>query len=222
MKLNNKTLERLSPLNRIIVAAIAAFVIIILFRNQRKPPEEMVVLAWVSFSVVFLMLSWVVIFSSSPAFINKKADKEDGSRIFVFVMIIIAAVASFIAVVLLIISGKQSNSGIRPAEFLILAVGCMLLSWAMVHTVFTFHYAYLFYKEDQRKGLDFPGDAKPDYLDFAYLSFGVGSTFQVADVAIQAKNIRRTVLFHSIISFLINTFVVALSINIIAGITQGT
>ena len=100
----------------------------------------------------------------------------------------------------------------------LIAVGSMISSWALVHTLYTFHYAHLYYKTKGGKGLDYPGDEKPDYLDFAYFSFVMGCTFQVSDVEISSKEIRRVALFHGLLSFALNTFVVALTINIIAGL----
>ena len=94
----------------------------------------------------------------------------------------------------------------------------------MVHTTFTFQYAHLFYsdhKDDPNKhaeGLDFPSDKHPNYVDFAYFSFVLGMTFQVSDVQISAKGIRRIALVHGLLSFGLNTFVVALTINVIAGL----
>jgi uncharacterized membrane protein len=67
-------------------------------------------------------------------------------------------------------------------------------------------------------GLEFPGDDEPDYLDFAYFSFVIGMTFQVSDVQITSKRIRRLSLMHAILSFAFNTIIVALSINIISGL----
>lgn len=97
----------------------------------------------------------------------------------------------------------------------------MLLSWILVHTVFVFHYAHLYYKGDKiKKPLDFPGDEQPDYMDFAYFAFVLGCTFQVSDVEITDKKLRKVALFHGLLSFALNTFVIALSINIISGLVH--
>jgi len=97
------------------------------------------------------------------------------------------------------------------------------VSWVLVHTLFTFHYANMYYfklndhKSDEAS-LIFPGKAKPDYLDFAYFSFVIGMTFQVSDVEIASQRIRRIALIHGLLSFTLNTFVVALTINLIAAL----
>ena len=94
----------------------------------------------------------------------------------------------------------------------------------MVHTIFTFHYAHMYYDNDidqKAKPLTFPDDDDPDYLDFAYHAFCVGSTFQVSDVQTNSKAIRRITFLHGIISFSLNTFVVALMINVLGGLVNG-
>ena len=106
------------------------------------------------------------------------------------------------------------------------AVSNMLLSWVLVHTTFCFHYAHLYYDDSKDSteihagGLDFPEEKKPDYIDFVYFSFIIGMTFQVSDVAITSRTIRRLALLHGLISFGLNTFVVALTINLIAGLRR--
>jgi uncharacterized membrane protein len=94
----------------------------------------------------------------------------------------------------------------------------------MVHTTFCFHYAHLYYDDADEDteifagGLDFPNEKTPDYMDFVYFSFGIGMSFQVSDVDITSKTIRRLVLLHGLLAFGLNTFVVALTINLIAGL----
>ena len=99
-----------------------------------------------------------------------------------------------------------------------------MTSWIMLHTIFTFHYAHLYYSKIKGdpavSGLDFPSEKNPDYIDFVYFSFIIGMTFQVSDVTINSRIIRRTVLAHSLLAFALNTFVVALTINLIAGLTK--
>lgn len=94
----------------------------------------------------------------------------------------------------------------------------------MVHTIYIFHYAHKYYDTEVKHenkiigGLEFPGNEEPDYLDFAYFSFGLGCTFQVSDISVTSKKIRRIALIHGLLSFALNTFVVALTINLIAGL----
>jgi uncharacterized membrane protein len=106
-----------------------------------------------------------------------------------------------------------------------IAVAGMLFSWVLIHTGFTLRYAHIFYGDHKTKpnthagGLNFPGDTMPDYLDFAYFSFVLGMTFQVSDIQITSKRFRRLALLHGLISFSFDTTMIALTINILAGIS---
>ena len=105
--------------------------------------------------------------------------------------------------------GMQEQKGSAVVRSLIpiaighaLAIGTVVLSWAFTHTIFALHYAHGFYGEHLRKsGLKFPGEGQPDYWDFIYFAFVIGMTFQVSDVAITNKSIRRTVVAHGALSF---------------------
>jgi uncharacterized membrane protein len=109
---------------------------------------------------------------------------------------------------------------------IIVAIAGMLLSWFLVHTFFALRYAHLFYGDHKTKpdihagGLIFPSEQHPDYLDFAYFSFVLGMTFQVSDVQVTSKQLRRVAMLHGILSFGFNTFIVALTINVIAGMMK--
>ncbi len=89
-----------------------------------------------------------------------------------------------------------------------------------MNTIFALHYAHEFYGDwgGKGSGLDFPGTREPDYWDFFYFAFVIGMTFQVSDVQITSRRIRRLALFHALIAFAFNTAIVALSINIISGL----
>ncbi|PTT03492.1 DUF1345 domain-containing protein, partial [Flavobacterium sp. HMWF030] len=100
----------------------------------------------------------------------------------------------------------------------------VVLSWLLLHTTFTIRYAHFYHDHNELNtgssigGIEFPGKSKPDYLDFAYFSFVIGMTFQVSDVVITSKTVRRFALMHSLISFLFNTIIVALTISAISNL----
>ncbi|GAB3421611.1 DUF1345 domain-containing protein [Niabella aquatica] len=171
-------------------------------------------LSWTSFAIIYIICCWVVVMDTPVKRIKNIADKEDGSKVFVFSMILLTCIASFCAVFFIVVSQKEKNM-----LLLIITMAGMLISWFLVHTVFLFHYAHLYYKSIKiKRSLEFPGNEDPDYLDFAYFSIVMGCTFQVSDVSITDKTLRRVALFHGLLSFLLNTFVIALSINIISGL----
>jgi len=160
-----------------------------------------------------IILVWSMMAVSSHAQLQRRADKEDVGAVVVLALTIAAAVASFVAI------GAELHGIKDLAEGkwgrLALAGGTILLSWVFVHTMFALHYAHDYYAgEDDRGGLKFPGDAKPDYLDFLYFAFNLGAAAQTSDVMIEAARTRRFVLAHTILSFLFNTTILALAINV--------
>jgi len=212
---------RLRPIHRLLIAAIAAFITYFLLRKRIPDPLVMVMVLWDVFCVAILINAWIVFFTCSPARIRKIASKEDGSRALVFIIVLFSSMASMVIVLSLILS---KISAPERSLYLGVAIGGMLLSWIMVHTTFCFHYAYMYYGDDDVQpgthaaGLEFPEEKAPDYLDFAYFSFVIGMTFQVSDVVITSRDIRRQVLVHGLLAFALNTFVVALTVNLIAGL----
>lgn len=186
-------------------------------------------LTWLSYCLVSILMSWVTILSSHPAEVKKEVYAQDSSRTLIFLFTLTAAFASLFAILILLQSSSQTSSQANLDGHILLSLACVISSWWLVHTIFTMRYAHLYYrslrKEDKgevRKsaGLDFPDDDQPDYLDFTYFSFVLGMTFQVSDVTITSKEIRRLVLVHSLLSFAFNTVIVAFSINIVSGLIQ--
>jgi uncharacterized membrane protein len=102
---------------------------------------------------------------------------------------------------------------------LVVSVLSVILSWLFLNVMFAIHYAHGYYGDigEKHRGLDFPDTPEPDYWDFAYFSIVVGMTFQVSDVQITSKYLRRVVLMHSVIAFFFNVFIIAVTVNIVAG-----
>jgi uncharacterized membrane protein len=172
------------------------------------------------FNLAMLIMSWITFFTTPYHELRQQAKEQDGSRIFIFIILLISALGSMLSVGLLLVN--KSKHDIQGFE-LGIAVAGMIFSWLLVHTVFTYRYAHVYYADDGTevqtdiKGLEFPDDDKPDFLDFAYFSFVMGMTFQVSDVVITEKRLRRLALLHGLISFFYNTIIIALTINILAG-----
>ncbi|QQD13053.1 DUF1345 domain-containing protein [Sphingobacterium sp. UDSM-2020] len=175
------------------------------------------ILFWITFSLSYSAVSWFIFYQMPVNRIVRKAASEDGSRLFVSIFILMASFACLFAVLLIIITDNTTD--MPKGASISICVLSMMSSWFLVHTTYVFHYAHLYYADGATgKGLDFPGDEKPDYMDFAYFSFVLGCTFQVSDIEVSSRKIRRVVLFHGLLAFALNTFVVALTINIISGL----
>lgn len=163
--------------------------------------------------IVHLVLVWSMMGLSSHADLQRRADKEDVGAVFVLALTMGAALASLVAIGAELHAVKELAAG--TGRRLGLAAATILLSWLFVHTMFALHYAHDYYAgESDREGLRFPGDRKPDYWDFLYFSFNMGAASQTSDVVVEAFRMRRFVLAHTILSFLFNTTILALAINV--------
>jgi len=215
---------KMHPLTRLFISFGLAILPFAFLYDQNISILLLSMTSWIVFTLTFLTCSWIVIVQRSVPQIRKKAKEDDGSVAFVFFMVLISSFAGILTVLLIIIS---KDSAIRHSLlFLPTCILGLILSWVMVHTIYIFHYAHKFYDSKLKSeaeiigGLNFPGNEDPDYLDFAYFSFGLGCTFQVSDISVTSRKIRRITLFHGLLSFVLNTFVVALTINLIAGLSQ--
>lgn len=221
--MQNKHITGLHPLQRIAVGIVLSGIVYLFTRHMPISGLFRFLLLWNVFAFTYCALCWIIFFSRSDTQIREVARREDGSRMLVFIMILLACFASMLMVLQLILSKDAKEVGMM--FYLIIAVSGILLSWIMVHTLFTFHYAFLYYDDAAGNpaihagGLEFPeAHARPTYLDFAYFAFVIGMTFQVSDVQINRGKIRQVVLLHGLLSFGLNTFIVALTINLIAGL----
>jgi uncharacterized membrane protein len=170
-------------------------------------------LGWDICIAVYLLLVYAMVVRSGLAHIKRNAVRQDDGRFLILLVTAFGAFASIAAIVFEL--GATQHS----APALTLATVTIALSWAAVHTTFALHYAHEFYRGPKPGGLQFPsGDTHEDadYWDFVYFSFVIGMTAQVSDVGITDKTIRRTATAHGIVSFIYNTALVALMVNIAA------
>jgi len=214
-------INSMDPFHRVGISLVLTIITYFFVRKISYNGLMIGTMLWDVFTLSYVILSWVVFLTSPVHQMKENAAKEDGGRFFVFLVIVISSFASMITVTMLIVSKDTAN--IDKNIYLPVIVSGILLSWIMVHSTFVFHYARLYYDTDDESGkikggLDFPSCENPDYIDFAYFSFIIGMTFQVSDVQISSRSMRRKALVHSLLAFALNTFVVALTINLIAGL----
>jgi uncharacterized membrane protein len=214
---------RMHPLQRIFLSLVITGIGFVFLSRTEINWKIQAVCLWDVFAITYVITSWIVFFTRPMQDIARQANTEDGSRGFVLISVLVSSFAGMFAVLLLMIS--DDDTAVHEAARVLISVLGMLASWTLLHSIFTFHYAHLYYFRDEDKSpegfaLDFPNEEKPDYLDFAYFAFVIGMTFQVSDVQVNSKVTRRTVLAHGLLSFALNTFVVALTINLIAGLKK--
>jgi uncharacterized membrane protein len=197
---------------RTFIAFAVGIVAYLLLPHSLRPVTRLLI-GWDVFAALYLVLVFSIVFSSGTAHIRRNAQLQDDGR---FVILLVTAIGAFASIAAIVFElGARNHS----APELTLAMLTIALSWAAVHTTFALHYAHEYYRGAKPGGLQFPsGDQHEDadYWDFVYFSFVIGMTAQVSDVGITDKIIRRTATAHGIVSFVYNTALVALMVNIAA------
>ncbi|HEY4875462.1 MAG TPA: DUF1345 domain-containing protein [Puia sp.] len=207
--------------NKLIIAfglCLLTFFLLILSGIQMEWITR-IMISWDIFSVALIIMSTVTFFTMKPRQIKLLVKNQDASRSVVFIVVLISTVSSLAGIFLLLLNKEQWLLN-KYIETLIYIFG-VNFSWLLLHIIFTFRYAHLYYANNQPANakclpaLEIHNEPNPDYLDFAYFSFVIGMTFQVSDISIVSRQIRRLALLHGLLSFLFNTVIVALSINVI-------
>src|SRR3954471_11792347 len=176
--------------------------------------------AWDAAGITLLALAWWRISHETSVETRRHAAADDPGRTLVWLLVLLASTVSLFAAGFVM----RRAHGIAPNDtafclLLGLCLTAVATAWALTHTAYALRYAHLYYRDDDdvEGGLEFPGKVDPDGFDFAYFSFTLGMCFQVSDVCITSRNIRRSVLSHALLSFLYNTVVLALALNLMLG-----
>jgi len=219
----SRRISHLESHHRFLVAAVFALAVLAVVHGRWRLPLELIA-GWDAFALAFLTLAWTRMIKAEARVLARLARLAHTSRTLIFVFVLCGAVAS-LAAVGYVLSGAKNAAGAARSAHVVAAIGTVMISWFLVHTIFALYYAYLFYRHTSLAhetapggGLDFPGTEHPDYADFAYFSFIIGMTSQVSDVQISERGIRRWALVHGLVSFAFNAAILALSINIISGL----
>ena len=194
-------------------------------RSRDSVPR--VLAGWNAGGWLYLVLVGTKMWQAEVEGIKREAGIERESRIVVLVVVIFGSIFTMLAPCSLQLMAIKSEHGMDRTLSIGLSVLTILLSWLLIHTVFALYYAHEFHSEAKAEsrgrggGLKFPDDSTPDYLDFLYFSFVVGTTAQTSDVEVTSRAMRRVVMLHGILSFFFNTAVIALAVNLAAQLVQG-
>lgn len=200
--------------NRLLIA-VALGVVAGVLTGVLTAWQAAVLIAWTVTAAIVLVWNLAIIWPADGERTRRLAVEVDDSRAIADVMLLISAVGSLAAVGLVLIKASQA-AGLGKAGYIALAVATVFFSWSLVHLVYTLRYADLYYAEGD--GIDFNDDNEPDYHDFAYFALTIGMTFQVSDTNISSRPIRRAVTRHALLSYLFGAVIVAMSINVVAGL----
>lgn len=209
-----------------LAASVAAGVVVgiacaVLF-PQLKPPT-LLIIAWDTLSTIFIVSMLISMASRGPELIRARAAHDDEGRHTILVLVLVAVAASLGAIVAELSLAKSAH-GLMKWAHILPAFGTVTLSWFIVQLIFAIHYAHEYYGldpcdgEGDSGGLQFPGGEPPDYWDFLHFSIVIGVASQTADIAFTSKPLRRLGTLHSLVAFAFNTAIVALTINLLAGL----
>jgi uncharacterized membrane protein len=212
-------IDRLGAKQRLAVAlviAIAAYAAV----PDSVSWHTRLVASWDGGTLVYLGLAWAIVGRADAKSTRAHALAQDTSGYIIFLFVLGAACASVVAIGFVVATIKGLAFWPK-AWHLALTIAALMSSWLLIQTVFGFHYARRYYRDEKQQdqgsgGLVFPGGADPNYMDFAYYSFVVGMTSQVSDVQVLSPIMRRMTLVHGVLAFIFNIAVLALSINTIA------
>lgn len=205
-------------------AIVGIFVLAVLPETMANHPGTRFLLAWNISALTYLLLIANMVRTSGPELIQKRAIQFLGSQhkssLFVTTMVLTSAIAVFVAIGSQLVLVKDMT-GFNKVGHIALTGMTVLTSWLFTNSLFAIHYAHDFYLGRELKKLDimlFPGTPDPDYWDFLYCALVIGASGQTSDVTFADQRIRRVALLHCSFSFFFNTIVLAMTINIAAGL----
>jgi len=201
-----------------VVVAVAAGLIVGSVLSFGVAWQAASLLGWDATVVVFLAWIWATIGGLDPDQTRVVAVREDPSVPVADTAFVSAGVACLGGVAFVLLKAGNSHGGAK-AFFITIGVASVAFSWAAVHTIFTLRYARIFYS-DTAGGIDFNEDDAPNYIDFAYMAFTVGMTFQVSDTNLTSKQMRATALRHALLSYLFGAVIVGLTINVVGSLLK--
>lgn len=205
-----------------LMLGVAAGLAVGLVSPAALTPTARALLGWDAAIWVYLVLIWIHMALATENDVRTNARREDenaGTVLFIFCA---ATVVSILAIVLEL--GTTKDLGIASKVLHSVITGLTLIgAWFLIPTIFTLHYARVFYGSDpSAPALVFPDDElTPNYWDFLYFSFTIAVASQTADVGMRGRSARRSVLAQSILSFYFNVAVLGLCVNIAASMVGG-
>lgn len=188
-----------------------AFVVILLVATAlawtRVDPARALIVGFDLAAFVFLASALSLLRPRDPRRMTEDTRRNDANRGLLLAITVIVTLAVVAAVAVELDRPGRGSIG--------LVIATLVLAWLFSNSVFALHYAHLHYRGDTPGGLDFPGDADPDYADFVYFAFTIGMTFQTSDVEVTDRRMRAVVVAHSGAAFVFNLGVLAFTINVL-------
>jgi uncharacterized membrane protein len=198
---------------RLSIAAVLGLIVVLVLPQSLRLSTRLL-LGWDVGAVFYLTTAFLLAQDFDLKRAQLRAGRYDEGVLLILILTVAAAVMSLAAIVVELDATRTNTSG---RLVFALAGITTLLSWALIHTIFAFHYAHRCYRDSSSSrcnGLAFPKEPQPNYWDFIYFSFVIGMTFQVSDVQVTSTPLRRLVIAHGVISFFFSVAILALAVNL--------
>jgi uncharacterized membrane protein len=177
-------------------------------------------IGWIAGGTAYLLKTWAEAYRWRTVIATKHhAAKERSTRLFTDVVVIVASLASLVGVGYVLTAG--SKHGAETAVASGVGVAMIVVAWLAVHTMFSMRYAYLYYSNTPPGGVNFHEKTDPSYVDFFYLAFTIGMTYQVSDTELGSRRLRGTALRQALLSYVFGAVILAITINLIASLSGG-
>jgi uncharacterized membrane protein len=206
-------LRRRARIRFVVMAAVGVVVTVVM--GLVGPLSIAPIAGWSAACIVYLVWVWVAIGHLDARTTESHSHREDPTRTASDLLLLLASTASLVVVVLLLVLSNGA-AGVERDVLGGVAILSVVLSWILIHTLYTLRYAVLYYSGTVG-GVSFNQEEPPRYADFAYLAFTLGMTFQVSDTNITSSEVRMAVLRHSLVSYLFGAVILATLVNLIAG-----
>ncbi len=186
------------------------------------PTSSRALVGWNGGALLYLFLTWRLFITANEEEVRRQACHEDETPWGLLILVIGAVIASLVGIVQALMAAKH-DAPMGQDLVAGLAVLTLIVSWLMLQTIFTLHYAHRYFGDIDRDGeinggFRFPGEPAQTYLDFVYLSFCIGATFQVSDTNVERRALRNLITTHGAVAYFYNTTILALGINILSGL----
>jgi uncharacterized membrane protein len=207
-----------------LIAAVAVGLLLWLLLPGGPRGLTRTLLAWDGGCATFLLLCAQHFTMQPQSRMALDAERQEEGEWTIFWITIGAALASFAAIIGEFAAIKNAPGAVRGLHVALVAA-TLLLSWLTTHTLFALRYAHEYYERTPdgsgfARGLQFPDEPAPDYWDFLYFALVLGMTFQVSDVQITRRPLRRLATVHGLLGFLFNTVLFAITVNLAANLVQ--
>jgi uncharacterized membrane protein len=179
------------------------------------PVVASLLIGWDVAAGLYLAATWIVLATSTAEEARRWASDEDENPYVMLLLVVVIILASLTGIVMMLV-GAGEHGGVSPVLGASLTGATLLLSWTMLHTIFTLHYAHVYFGAPKDKpGIQFPGSTPVTHREFVYFGFCIGLTYQVSDTTVVDRRIRNLVTLQGVIAFFFNTVILALAISIV-------